>query len=91
MKILGRDVSIKKTQDGNFGLYVNKLPQPENITTRQTFNYVGDIMNTVFSGDKFPGSFGMTKDYSWVDYHRKKKRPTFRRKCLCKRRNKATT
>ena len=37
-------------------------------------NYLPDIAEYVFNGDKFPGSFGITKDYTYVDYYTLRKR-----------------
>ena len=39
--------------------------------------YVRDIVSDVFDGDKFPGSFGLTRDYLWesgLDYYALRKR-----------------
>jgi hypothetical protein len=39
--------------------------------------YVRDIVSDIFDGDKFPGSFGMTRDYLWesgLDYYTLRKR-----------------
>ncbi len=36
--------------------------------------YVTDLLSSVFNGDKFPGSFGSTKDYELVDYWLLRKR-----------------
>lgn len=80
MKVFGYDLSIKRTPEGYIGLYANKHNQQntelknENLKTRQTFSYVGDLIRTVFDGDKFPGSFGATKDFIWVDYYTLRKR-----------------
>lgn len=30
--------------------------------------YVADIIDSVWSGEKFPGGYGLTKDYTYVDY-----------------------
>ncbi len=65
MKIFGYDLAIKKT---------NTELKNQNVKTRQTFSYVGDLIRTVFDGEKFPGSFGVTKDYTWVDYYTLRKR-----------------
>lgn len=40
----------------------------------ETAYYVTDIVDTVFSGDPFPGGFGLTKDFTWVDYYTLRKR-----------------
>ncbi len=40
---------------------------------RSVMNYVGDLVDSVFNGDKFPGSFGDTKNY-YVDYYTLRKR-----------------
>ena len=37
-------------------------------------SYVTDIAEYVFNGDKFQGSFGVTKDYAFVDYYTLRKR-----------------
>ena len=36
--------------------------------------YLGDVISDVWNGDKFPGSFGPTKDYEVVDYWTLRKR-----------------
>ena len=39
--------------------------------------YVRDIFQDVFTGDKYPDSFGVTRDYIWsygVDYYTLRKR-----------------
>ena len=39
--------------------------------------YVRDIVSDIFDGDKYPGSFGMTRDYLWengLDYYTLRKR-----------------
>jgi hypothetical protein len=39
--------------------------------------YVRDIVSDIFDGDKFPGSFGITRDYLWesgLDYYALRKR-----------------
>jgi capsid protein len=33
-----------------------------------TMGYTNNLIQSVFDGDKFPGSFGMTKDFMYVDY-----------------------
>lgn len=41
-----------------------------NITTNDKYNYyITDILQTIFTGDPYPGSFGITKDYVFVDYY----------------------
>lgn len=37
-------------------------------------SYTQDIIYDVFDGSPFPGSFGITKDYSYVDYYELRKR-----------------
>lgn len=32
-------------------------------------NYAQKVFDSVFDGDKFPGSFGLTKDFTFVDYY----------------------
>jgi lambda family phage portal protein len=32
-------------------------------------NYAQKVFDATFDGDKFPGSFGLTKDYTFVDYY----------------------
>ena len=49
----------------------NKLFPQKNYVT---YGYVQDIFKSVFDGDKFPGSFGRTKDYEYVDYYELRKR-----------------
>ena len=40
------------------------------IATNDKYNYyIADIMQTIFTGDPYPGSFGLTKDYVFVDYY----------------------
>ena len=34
----------------------------------ETAYYVTDIVDSVFSGSPFPGAFGLTKDFTYVDY-----------------------
>ncbi len=60
MKIFGLEISRKKNTSSL---------ETSGITTKQTFNYVGDLVQSVFSGDKYPGSFGITKEFSWIDYY----------------------
>lgn len=36
--------------------------------------YVNNIFDSVFNGDKFPGSFGQTKSYKYVDYYELRER-----------------
>lgn len=31
--------------------------------------YIPDILSSIFNGDKYDGSFGLTKDYRFVDYY----------------------
>lgn len=53
------------------------LPKPEttkidksSYTEKQYVNYyVRDILDSVWNGDKFLGSFGTTQDYKWIDYY----------------------
>jgi lambda family phage portal protein len=40
---------------------------PRNTAT--TTGYVQDVFDSVFTGDKFTGGFGPTRDYSFIDYH----------------------
>ena len=47
------------------------------VTKRTTGNYnnlIRDAFLAVWDGEKFPGSFGMTKDYQFVDYWTLRKR-----------------
>ena len=64
---------------------VAKIPLDENIQQglqvgfsqvgQNTTNYyVSDIVDTIFSGDPFPGGFGITKDFQFVDYYTLRKR-----------------
>jgi capsid protein len=48
--------------------------------------YIKNIVSDVFNGDKFPGSFGATRDYRWVDYWtlRKRSMQLFRENTYCK-------
>lgn len=42
---------------------------------KQVTNYIlGDFISTIFDGDKYPGSFGLTKDYEWIDHWLLRKR-----------------
>ena len=52
-------------------------PQEETQTQHDNYNpptnnkqayYVSDLMQSVFDGGKFPGSFGVTKEFYWIDY-----------------------
>lgn len=43
-------------------------------TQRETVNFVGDILSEVYTGDKYPGSFGLTKDFEIVDFYTLRKR-----------------
>ena len=36
--------------------------------------YVTDLLSTIWNGEKFPGGFGLTKDYEFVDYYTLRKR-----------------
>lgn len=36
--------------------------------------YVTDLLSAVWNGEKFPGGFGLTKDYEFVDYYTLRKR-----------------
>lgn len=65
MKILGINISKSKSTVESTSF------SPQTITTQ---NYVGDLLQQTFNGEKFPGSFGMTKDYSFVDYYTLRKR-----------------
>ena len=53
----------------------NIFKPKENNHKEYTYeNYIIDILDTLWSGDKFPGSFGITKDYTCVDYWTLRKR-----------------
>lgn len=42
----------------------------KNITSNNRQNYyITDILESIFSGDPYPGSFGLTKNYVFVDYY----------------------
>lgn len=68
MKFLGFNISknSKSTDERTF-------PEDNNSLTTTT-NYVGNIIDSIFNGDKFPGSFGPTKLFNWVDYWELRKR-----------------
>jgi lambda family phage portal protein len=55
-----------------FGYEINKSNnieiQDNTNKYEQVVDYIGDFANSTFNGDKFFGSFGLTKDYTWVDY-----------------------
>jgi lambda family phage portal protein len=40
----------------------------------KTNYYIPDIVSSIFDGDKFPGSYGTTKSYDYVDYYTLRKR-----------------
>ena len=61
----------------------SKIDQEKNKTTfkssyqkeNEVYNYyVTDLVSTIWSGEKFPGGFGLTKDYYFVDYWTLRKR-----------------
>lgn len=42
----------------------------ESKTEKQVYQYyVTDLISAIWTGDKFPGGFGLTKEYTWVDYY----------------------
>lgn len=68
-KIFGLDININKYNDKPLLIDNNtdRLNNPYNY-------YLTDIVQTIFNGDTFPGSFGITKDYTFVDYYTLRKR-----------------
>lgn len=68
MKILG--LEINKASKST----VERTPENKDHQSQQIVNYVGDLIDSVFSGEKFPGGFGTTKDYTYVDYYLLRKR-----------------
>ncbi len=50
---------------------VDLTPQEEK---HHVINYVGDLLNFAFDGEKYPGSLGSVKDYTFVDYYTLRKR-----------------
>ena len=68
-KIFGLDININKYNDKPLLINNNsdRLNNPYNY-------YLTDIVQTIFNGDTFPGSFGITKDYTFVDYYTLRKR-----------------
>jgi lambda family phage portal protein len=51
------------------------LPQTNSTQTRNPYQYyVTDLLEAVWNGSKFPGSYGSTKDYTYVDYWLLRKR-----------------
>lgn len=62
------------------GLEINKIKknpttfESSNEYKTKVNNYVGDLLQSFYNGDKFPGSFGLTKDYEYVDYYTLRKR-----------------
>jgi lambda family phage portal protein len=57
-------------------IFKKKENKISNIKSNPSNYYVTDIMSSVFNGDTFPGSFGVTHDYEWVDYYTLRKRST---------------
>ena len=47
---------------------VNRTPEKQ-VEIRDSYNYLGDLANSIFNGDKFFKSFGTTKNYEYVDYY----------------------
>jgi lambda family phage portal protein len=68
---------IEPKQKNTYAEYYNKSPYNQ---------YISSIMSGVFNGDKFPNSFGATKDYVWTDYWTLRKRSTqlFKENPYCK-------
>lgn len=59
----GLNINIKKNKSNNF----NEL---SNVADNDRYNYyIADIMQSIFTGDPYPGSFGLTKNYVFVDYY----------------------
>jgi capsid protein len=55
------NIFSKKNKIDNF--------EQNNVIKNDKFAYyVQDIVSSCFSGEKFPGGFGLSKDYTWVDY-----------------------
>lgn len=49
-------------------------PESSNHTIENYSNYIGDALSFVWNGDKYPHSFGHTKDFKYVDYWELRKR-----------------
>ncbi len=59
----GLKISIGKNKSNH------NFNDASNIATNDKYNYyITDILQTIFTGDPYPGSFGITKDYVFVDY-----------------------
>ena len=60
---------FRRKWDGDMGILAslkNIFSTPQRSTPK---GYIPDILNSIFNGDKFDGSFGLTKDYRFVDYY----------------------
>lgn len=63
-------IDFKKQNTASFPLYP-KSPQRDPSAYSGIGSgsaYTGSIFDAIFDGDKFPGGYGITKDYSFVDY-----------------------
>lgn len=60
-KLFGLNININKNKSHNFnGIY----------SDNERYNYyITDILQSIFTGDPYPGSFGITKNYVFVDYY----------------------
>lgn len=64
LNFFGFNINIDKKKTNHSFNNIN------DIATNDKYNYyIADIMQTIFTGDPYPGSFGLTKDYVFVDYY----------------------
>lgn len=57
-----------------FGLDISKAKKYNISENLKVDNYITDILDSVFDGQKFYGGFGVTKDYTYIDYYSLRKK-----------------
>jgi len=73
---LGKDDKARLLLDAASRIDTQKpVTFKSNPVRKDTYSYyVTDLVEAIWSGEKFPGGFGLTKDYSYVDYWTIRKR-----------------